>query len=567
MAEEEDGPNEWKEEKKEENLGDLLIGRVVKDLQGLEAKINDCTVELFRVCKWSISPLMVACLLGYKDIVKFLLDKGANAKEKCTEEMNTPLHYACMMREYIEGGWLQTELYFPCEEDVFTKKEEIIKLLFDHGAVLERNSLGFLPIHCAALFAMEKIVDYFITRDPVTDADRLLAMEVLGVSQSVSYAESSKAHATFVGTLLFRHDNGCELAPFSSELGQHFECKECTTFDELYRLNDKSAMIIHGLLVGDRVLPEKLKQKCLWPIMLLPRYELEKYLCACQYGLELEMSSRLAVGTVLGGIKDLLWEDSDYELQRPQLHQIASCIEKYNEIFMIVEPGRIVEHISDHSGVFSSILKDLSWRYLRSRQSFDVLFEPTIGAIKVYYTEQISAYEKYSVTENLFDCLREMYDSNYVSSEDMRNLLVLWNHVLPILLKYGHKVHRKNLEDCSTMLSEIMTFLSEEKNVGVICAMTRKLVRHGCPIGAKNYAGRTAKDEALVAAEKVEIDHPEFDEILTLLSEPSEVLSLRELSARCVLRSRIPYSLQTVPSTVYDFLNGEDFMKTKLIKD
>ena len=46
---------------------------------------------------------MVACLLGYKDIVKFLLEKGANANEKCTEEMNTPLHYACtcMLREYI----------------------------------------------------------------------------------------------------------------------------------------------------------------------------------------------------------------------------------------------------------------------------------------------------------------------------------------------------------------------------------------------------------------------------------------------------------------------------------
>ena len=69
------------------------------------------------------------------------------------------------------------------KKDTVTKKEEIIKLLFDHGAVLERNSLGFLPIHCAALFAMEKIVDYFITREPVTDADRLLAMEVLGVSQ------------------------------------------------------------------------------------------------------------------------------------------------------------------------------------------------------------------------------------------------------------------------------------------------------------------------------------------------------------------------------------------------
>ena len=309
MAEEGEEKNRCKGERVKENLGDIMIGdylmsNTLKTVKALEAKMNKCTVELFDACKWSIPPLMVACVLGYKDIVKFLLEKGANPNEKCTEERNTPLHYACMLREYFEESDSQAEWHFVYEEDTVTKKEEIIKLLFDHGAVLERNSLGFLPIHCAALFAMEKIVDYFITREPVTDADRLLAMEVLGVSQAVMIVESNKAYFTFLAALHIHRDIACEVSPFPSELGQHFKCNECATFDELYRLKyDNSAMFIHGLLVGERVLPEKLKQKCLWPNMLWPHFDMEKYLCACQYGLKLEMNSRLAVGTVLEGIK------------------------------------------------------------------------------------------------------------------------------------------------------------------------------------------------------------------------------------------------------------------------
>ena len=116
MAEEGDEKNRRKGERMKKNLGDLMIGHTVRNVQDLEANMTNCTLELFDTCKWSIPPLMVACVLGYKDIVKFLLEKGANPNEKCTEERNTPLHYTCMLREYIEESDSRAEWYFTYEE-------------------------------------------------------------------------------------------------------------------------------------------------------------------------------------------------------------------------------------------------------------------------------------------------------------------------------------------------------------------------------------------------------------------------------------------------------------------
>ena len=71
---EENKQNRCKGEKKE-NLGDLLMEGTVQNFQDLVANMGIYALELFDVCKWNISPLMVACLLGFKDIVKFLLGK------------------------------------------------------------------------------------------------------------------------------------------------------------------------------------------------------------------------------------------------------------------------------------------------------------------------------------------------------------------------------------------------------------------------------------------------------------------------------------------------------------
>ena len=563
MAEEGDERmNRGEGKKKRENLGNLLKEGTVKNVQDLEARMKNSALDLFEVCEWNISPLMVACLLGCKDIVRYLLEKGADPNEKCTEECNTPLHYACLLSLYIRESFSSLEWLLECKQDQISSKEDIVKLLFEHGAVLERNTLGFLPIHCAALFTMENVVDYFLGKDhPITDVDKLKALELLGVSQSLMLVENTKAYCTFVSAVLLRHDIGGEF-PFPTELGQYLNSNECTTFDELHKLkHDQSAMYIHGLLVGERVLPEKLKQKCLWPSMLYPDYDVEKFFGACQYGIKLEMSSRLAVGTVLEGIQEFLMNSDPDETDETLLMQIASCLEKNKEILMIVES----EHIAAHSRVFSRalgyILSELIYRCNFSTLSYDLLFMTTVDVIKVY-SEQTSAYESTeSVAQSFFDYVVELYDnSSTEGSEEMRNVIVRLNHVLPLVLQYEHTMCTKD-RTSHNMLQMTVLLLRFEQDLDVICALTHKLVRYGCPIETKTFHHEeTAKDIALRIAANFRNYHPELKEILALVSKPSEVLSLQELAARCVLRSKVPYSLGTVPSTVFDFLNGEDFL-------
>ena len=230
----------------------------------------------------------------------------------------------------------------------------------------------------------------------------------------------------------------------------------------------------------------------------------------------------------------------------------------------------------------SLFIAELVWWCIYCRKDFEILFPATVGVESRFILrlrrrrrgkkkkkkKQTSAYENtYSVARKFLEIAIDQYDPiNHLSRREMRNVIVTWNHILPVLLKYEHNAHTKDASS-ETMLHMAMEVLEREEDFDVISAITHTLVRHGCPIEAKNSAGKTAKDIALTAAQDFEIDHPEFDEILALLSEPSEVLSLQELSARCVLRSRIPYSLGTVPVTVYDFLNGEDFMQTEMIMD
>ena len=84
-----------------------------------------------------------------------------------------------------------------------------MQLLIDSGAEVCRSSDGFLPVHCATLCGMADLVDYFMNKDCVTNEDRLNALELLGVSQSVGLSNYSEAHRCFLAATLLCHELGC----------------------------------------------------------------------------------------------------------------------------------------------------------------------------------------------------------------------------------------------------------------------------------------------------------------------------------------------------------------------
>ena len=563
---------EEERKEKQENLGDLLMGGTVKNVTDLEAEMDKCTLELFEVCEWSITPLMAACLLGLKDIVKFLLEKGADPNEKCMDERNTPLHFACLQSEYVETIF-DFEWSFELQKDCSIRKG-IIKLLFDHGALVERNSLGFLPIHCAALFAMEKIVDYFIAEETVTDADRLMAMEVLGVSQCFLLTQMSQGYFSFLTAMHLRLEkNGpCQSSHnFSrTELELLIDCSECTTFDELHKLKyDHVGLTIQGLLVGDRVLPEKLKQKCLWTNVFCTcvNFVEEKiFFSLCQYGLKLESSSRLAIGAVLDGVSKFLLkciiDDAsfvDVNQQDAVLRHIVSYLKMYKDIVMNAKP----EDLADQSFSYELgiILAAVIGKFNVSREVLDVILKATEVILKIS-SEHRSYESSFNAAITLFEqVVNDIYDPECLSRQQMKNVLMQMIHALPFLLKYEHPRH-VTMPTADTLLHLTMRLFYDDQDFDLLHALTRQLVRYGCPIEAKTWRAETARGLILgfQAYSKIQIaQHPKLEEMLALVTTTSEVLSLQELSARCVLRFKIPYSLETVPSTVCDFLNGEDY--------
>jgi ankyrin repeat protein len=108
----------------------------------------------FPVAKWSCyagisvagndgnTPLHYACEGGNLEVVKFLIDSGADVSV-AGNDGNTPLHYAC------EGGNL-----------------EVVKFLIDSGAdVSALDKYGYSPLELLTSEHREEIEEYVSTRN------------------------------------------------------------------------------------------------------------------------------------------------------------------------------------------------------------------------------------------------------------------------------------------------------------------------------------------------------------------------------------------------------------------
>lgn len=101
---------------------------------------------------------MIAAFKGHLEVVKCLLEKGAdpNQKAHCGA---TALHFSA------ECGHVS-----------------IIKELLDSGAIISRNDQGMSPLMCAAERTKADVVNHFLTRPEFTQQDRIESLELLGAS-------------------------------------------------------------------------------------------------------------------------------------------------------------------------------------------------------------------------------------------------------------------------------------------------------------------------------------------------------------------------------------------------
>ena len=108
------------------------------------------------------------------------------------------------------------------------------------------------------------------------------------------------------------------------------------------------------------------------------------------------------------------------------------------------------------------------------------------------------------------------------------------------------------------------------KELELILSIIRMIIRHGCPVKARNRQGDTAEDVALNIIKKRYIiennvstglvleagcDNPQILAILDAVRIPSSALPLEELAARVILKWKIPYR-NHLPSKLHTIVPG-----------
>lgn len=138
------------------------------------------------------TPLRAACFGGRLDIVKYLIEHDADIN------LSNKFNNTCLMIAAYKGHLdiveylLSTEqcdpnsearcggtaLHFAAE----TGSLEVVKVLLNHGARLQKNKVGMTPLLSAAERTKANIVEYLVSADFVSAIEKIDALELLGAS-------------------------------------------------------------------------------------------------------------------------------------------------------------------------------------------------------------------------------------------------------------------------------------------------------------------------------------------------------------------------------------------------
>ena len=176
---------------------------IARDIEGLKTSCSQLNYD--GPNKDVMTPLMIACRKGLKDIVKFLLEKGANPNYQCSDDGNTPLHFVCLGDVSVRA-----DIVSPLDEETLV---DIVRMLLNHGAQVRRNNDGLSPVCVAGLYGLNSVVEFFFTSDQVEvpSAEKVRSLELLGVAQSVlGYFHPERAHEAFCRALEYRESSAEE---------------------------------------------------------------------------------------------------------------------------------------------------------------------------------------------------------------------------------------------------------------------------------------------------------------------------------------------------------------------
>ncbi|XP_041479578.1 uncharacterized protein LOC121427306 [Lytechinus variegatus] len=543
--------------------------------------------------------LMRACLDRNKEVVEFLLEKGANPNLRCLREGNSALHFLSQSRPCCDiesetdlEDWepildnvseaessckdfltreSQDDTYNRlimkycldekyCQCTVFKKQKRsariIDTLILQYGALIQINNDGLTPADIAGLHRKLSTVLHYINQDYIPKSEQRRALEIIG-SSFMMKDEYEKAYKAFTMALEKCYDNpDTEQGNIKkSELEHCLGRSECRSLHDLRRINgDKYAMRVEGMLVADRVLPNSLKEEFIYERLVDYGYSLlflwdtldagfrvfTKCLC-------LECKGCLPVGRVLLSLRYIISQATS----SPSLHRfipqyvslLCQSLEYYIDVIRQVNVKNLKSHIQEILINLSKILYSFT-DSLCSVQGVECVIQPVVQMIKVIWSRLDRASVSRDPYRHLTNsvCHKLLCDMvahfrYYYDFEENRYTCHCFKQVL---------VHLVQVEGASdidingdTLLHSLMglVFSGEIQMVQDIALL---FLRYGCSYNLRNNRGKRPIDVA--QEEAFSLDDCYLSDLtgLYILLSPT-VLTLQEITIRTILRCNIPY--------------------------
>ncbi|XP_041480181.1 uncharacterized protein LOC121427717 [Lytechinus variegatus] len=571
-------------------------------------KQQDGKTDLNERNKHGRTALMMACLHGKLEIVKYLLEIGADHHLTAPDIKNTALHFACMFMESNSEAdsalkWEETaegaknpasgeakgdgfEAHFDVKGDAIVL-QLIVNLLL-HKAEFQKNDDGLYPLDLAALNKRLGVFAFLGSKGLVGKSMLVRGLDILGYLLAVEDKHKDAARILGKAVMEMESDTGNpDPVEFTSDLETFLGQKECKTMADWKALKKTNhARKVNAFLVGDRVLPEKLKPKVLYGPLAKYGHELlfkmktrAKGFLIFDACLHLERKGLFYLNTVLMYLRMSVPRAETLEIFRDAQFVNSTCkmLGKYIDVMKDVPIDHIEKSVKDIMCNLGRILFDVINEY-QSLEILEQFLSPIIEMINVIW-DRIPKPEAtgsgilvptISVCHNVLLHLGREFCPNIFfcaphPSRTRRYTTFLFKRLIANLL---HVEGALDL-DChgNTMIHTLMVY-SQTLSPQLIVDIAKILIRHGCPTDAKNKKGETPYDINMEMRENEDDfdDEDDFEDedgdepclqldprgmgiVYELLKGPEEVYSLQELAARSILSYRIPYR-QKLPSTL-----------------
>ncbi|XP_072170206.1 protein fem-1 homolog A-like [Diadema setosum] len=494
--------------------------------------------------------LIIACEKGQEDIVRFLLESGANPNVSSPKSGDTPLHVTC--RKHAD--WRQDI----AEET----RNKIAQTLLQHGATFRENRAGLTPVLVAALSRFASVVEFLMSQcsgSGMKELDEVTSLELLGFSL---YMDKWHNHA--YDTLCKVISKRCHVPEIAAdpELEAIFKCTEKHSLADIQAIkDDKHAMHVQWFLIGDRVVPEGTKGEYLFRPMAdfasecmqhdkpSVGYNLFKYVL-----LRESKSNAAVLGTVLEEISPLFGASLD-RIDLDILAQGCHVVNGYQNVIQHVSQSCLIEQGPHLLQTFGELLFDFAF-YFSELELLDSMIktaEKVITTIRTAFSpSDLDKHRAGSLTFHVMDKLSGAYVDNVYCGMTRQSLNRV-KRVLCKLLWYDDVTYVDDKNN--TMLHLLAYSTSLARDSSFIVDLARILTRHGCPVDKINDEDDTpmsilTEDECFCS------DDEDSKELANMLGPTSSVATLEEMASRAVLQNKIPYH-EVLPEKICEMINGE----------